>query len=114
MPAPAWRGRGSRIAARVIRRFGGGRVEPGLQQVQHLGVEGPPVGLCLSGQPGVQVVRDAKRELNHATAMPPLRRFYNAMSRFRMYPTSEQAGVMLDHCAHARYVWNLAVEQHAH
>ncbi|WP_437114307.1 RNA-guided endonuclease InsQ/TnpB family protein [Streptomyces canus] len=36
------------------------------------------------------------------------------MSRFRMYPTSEQAGVMLDHCAHARYVWNLAVEQHSH
>ncbi|MER5401715.1 transposase [Streptomyces sp. NPDC002599] len=31
-----------------------------------------------------------------------------------MYPTSEQAGVMLGHCAHARYVWNLAVEQHAH
>ncbi|MFJ4562670.1 hypothetical protein ACIP4U_02935 [Streptomyces caelestis] len=21
---------------------------------------------------------------------------------------------MLDHCAHARYVWNLAVEQHSH
>ncbi|MGW1624540.1 RNA-guided endonuclease TnpB family protein [Streptomyces sp. NPDC002172] len=36
------------------------------------------------------------------------------MARFRMYPTSEQAGVMLGHCAHARYVWNLAVEQHAH
>ncbi|MBC9711210.1 transposase [Streptomyces sp. TRM66268-LWL] len=31
-----------------------------------------------------------------------------------MYPTKEQAGIMLDHCAHARYVWNLAVEQHAH
>lgn len=31
-----------------------------------------------------------------------------------MYPTSEQSGIMLDHCAHARYVWNLAVEQHAH
>ncbi|MEF9904052.1 RNA-guided endonuclease InsQ/TnpB family protein [Streptomyces sp. P9-A2] len=36
------------------------------------------------------------------------------MSRFRMYPTSEQAERMLLHCAHARYVWNLAVEQHAH
>jgi putative transposase len=31
-----------------------------------------------------------------------------------MYPTSEQAGTMLEHCAHARYVWNMAVEQHAH
>jgi putative transposase len=30
-----------------------------------------------------------------------------------MYPTSEQASIMLGHCAHARYVWNLAVEQHA-
>ncbi|MFF2144016.1 RNA-guided endonuclease InsQ/TnpB family protein [Kitasatospora sp. NPDC058190] len=36
------------------------------------------------------------------------------MARFRMYPTSEQTSVMLDHCAHARYVWNLAVEQHSH
>ncbi|WGD43942.1 RNA-guided endonuclease InsQ/TnpB family protein [Streptomyces cathayae] len=36
------------------------------------------------------------------------------MSRFRMYPTAAQAEQMLLHCAHARYVWNLAVEQHAH
>ncbi|MFE4779430.1 helix-turn-helix domain-containing protein, partial [Streptomyces sp. NPDC056716] len=36
------------------------------------------------------------------------------MSRFRMYPTGEQEQQMLLHCAHARYVWNLAVEQHAH
>ncbi len=36
------------------------------------------------------------------------------MSRFRMYPTQEQEQQMLQHCEHARYVWNLAVEQHAH
>ncbi|MFE5602452.1 RNA-guided endonuclease InsQ/TnpB family protein [Streptomyces coelicoflavus] len=36
------------------------------------------------------------------------------MSRFRMYPTREQEQQMLLHCAHARYVWNLAVEQHSH
>ncbi|UIX34872.1 RNA-guided endonuclease InsQ/TnpB family protein [Streptomyces sp. GQFP] len=36
------------------------------------------------------------------------------MSRFRMYPTPQQAEQMLLHCAHARYVWNLAVEQHSH
>lgn len=36
------------------------------------------------------------------------------MSRFRMYPTPAQAEQMLLHCAHARYVWNLAVEQHSH
>ncbi|MFF9487230.1 RNA-guided endonuclease InsQ/TnpB family protein [Streptomyces sp. NPDC014676] len=35
------------------------------------------------------------------------------MSRFRMYPTAAQEQRMLLHCAHARYVWNLAVEQHA-
>ena len=46
--------------------------------------------------------------------MPLLCRYYDGMSRFRMYPTSVQAGVMLEHCAHARYVWNLAVEQHSH
>ncbi|MCX5037696.1 MULTISPECIES: helix-turn-helix domain-containing protein [Streptomyces] len=36
------------------------------------------------------------------------------MSRFRMYPTREQEQQMLLHCTHARYVWNLAVEQHSH
>ncbi|MEU9000886.1 transposase [Streptomyces sp. NPDC048551] len=36
------------------------------------------------------------------------------MARFRMYPTPGQAEQMLTHCAHARFVWNLAVEQHAH
>jgi putative transposase len=33
------------------------------------------------------------------------------MSRYRLYPTPAQADVLLGHCAHARYVWNLAVEQ---
>ncbi|WP_234477418.1 transposase [Streptomyces sp. MBT65] len=36
------------------------------------------------------------------------------MSRFRLYPTSGQGLQLLEHCAHARYAWNLAVEQHAH
>ncbi len=31
-----------------------------------------------------------------------------------MYPMREQEQQMLLHCAHARYVWNLAVEQHSH
>lgn len=32
--------------------------------------------------------------------------------RYRLYPTAEQAAFMLDrHCADARFVWNLAVEQ---
>jgi putative transposase len=35
------------------------------------------------------------------------------MSRYRLYPTSAQETALLSHCAHARYVWNLAVEQRA-
>ena len=36
------------------------------------------------------------------------------MSRYRLLPTPAQQAVLRDHCAHARYVWNLAVEQHGH
>lgn len=36
------------------------------------------------------------------------------MSRYRLQPTPEQEAKLLEHCAHARYVWNLAVEQHGH
>jgi transposase len=35
------------------------------------------------------------------------------MPRFRLYPASAQEAALLRHCADARYVWNLAVEQHA-
>jgi putative transposase len=36
------------------------------------------------------------------------------MSRYRLLPTTAQEAVLRDHCGHARYVWNLAVEQHSH
>jgi transposase len=36
------------------------------------------------------------------------------MSRYRLLPTLAQQAVLQGHCAHVRYVWNLAVEQHAH
>ena len=36
------------------------------------------------------------------------------MSRYRLLPSPTQEAVLRDHCAHARYVWNLAVEQHGH
>ena len=36
------------------------------------------------------------------------------MSRYRLLPSPAQQAVLRDHCGHARYVWNLAVEQHAH
>jgi transposase len=36
------------------------------------------------------------------------------MSRYRLLPTPAQHAVLRDHCGHARYVWNLALEQHQH
>jgi putative transposase len=35
------------------------------------------------------------------------------MSQYRLQPTREQETILLRHCSDARYVWNLAVEQHA-
>jgi len=35
------------------------------------------------------------------------------MCRYRLTPSPAQEAVLRDHCAHARYVWNLAVEQHS-
>ena len=36
------------------------------------------------------------------------------MSRYRLLPSPAQEAVLRVHCAHARFVWNLAVEQHSH
>ncbi|MEU4389847.1 transposase [Kribbella sp. NPDC023855] len=36
----------------------------------------------------------------------------HGVSRFRLMPTSTQAAALSQHCGQARYVWNLAVEQH--
>ena len=36
------------------------------------------------------------------------------MTRYRMYPSQAQHEALLLHCAHARFVWNLAVEQQSH
>ncbi len=36
------------------------------------------------------------------------------MPRYRLLPTPAQEAVLRDQCGHARYVWNLAVEQHAY
>jgi putative transposase len=36
------------------------------------------------------------------------------MSRYRLLPSPAQEAVLRGHCAHARYVWNLAVEQQSH
>jgi len=34
--------------------------------------------------------------------------------RFRLLPSPEQAAALAEHCRHARFVWNLAVEQQQH
>jgi putative transposase len=36
------------------------------------------------------------------------------VARYRLLPTAEQAVLLAEHCRHARYVWNLAVEQQQH
>ena len=36
------------------------------------------------------------------------------MGRFRLLPSPEQAAALAEHCRHARFVWNLAVEQQQH
>jgi putative transposase len=36
------------------------------------------------------------------------------MCRYRLMPTPAQRVILLVYCAHARFVWNLAVEQHQH
>lgn len=36
------------------------------------------------------------------------------MARYRLLPTAEQEAALAEHCRHARYVWNLAVEQQQH
>src|SRR6202451_2454740 len=36
------------------------------------------------------------------------------MSRYRLMPTAAQQVILLIYCAHARFVWNLAVEQYQH
>src|SRR6516162_4587332 len=40
-------------------------------------------------------------------------RYNIRVSRYRFMPTLEQESTLSQHCAHARYVWNLAVEQHS-
>jgi putative transposase len=38
--------------------------------------------------------------------------YLSDMSRFRLLPAPDQQVALLEHCRHARLVWNLAVEQH--
>jgi len=38
-------------------------------------------------------------------------RYHVRISRYRLVVSSDQERILREHCAHARYVWNLAVEQ---
>ncbi len=41
----------------------------------------------------------------------PLVNFTQMSHRYRLYPTDIQSQGLSGHCSHARYVWNLALEQ---
>jgi len=56
--------------------------------------------------PGVERVRGVAPRLSH-----PLRRVSLMSHRYRLYPSPVQESACLRHCADARYVWNLALEQ---
>lgn len=51
--------------------------------------------------------------LSHVLTWKRCLRYSVRMSRYRLEPSREQEEVLLRHCADARYVWNLAVEQHS-
>ncbi len=38
-------------------------------------------------------------------------RYTGAVSRYRLYPSGEQEQILLEHCGHARFIWNLGQEQ---
>lgn len=51
--------------------------------------------------------------ISHSTSFVDFLRYNVRMTRYRLQPTLEQEIVLERHCADARFVWNLAVEQHA-
>lgn len=63
------------------------------------------------GCPVLQGGEGAADTLPRAPAIVGMSCENDCVSRFRLYPTPQQAAALTEHCAHARYVWNLAVEQ---
>jgi putative transposase len=43
--------------------------------------------------------------------MAPLCCYTGAVSRYRLYPSPAQEVLLLEHCGHARFAWNLGLEQ---
>jgi putative transposase len=100
-----------------------GRVFPGplvqsiFDEQEGFRMSAAPVGRRRLHEPCVQVVGEPHVEVLHA---PIVGRVYfrcimGVMAhRYRLTPATDQEKVMRDvHCAHARYVWNLCVEQQA-
>lgn len=54
-----------------------------------------------------------RRLANRRGVLVSVHGYVRCVARFRLYPTAEQEAVLSGHCAHARFVWNLAVEQHS-
>jgi len=60
---------------------------------------------CLQGGDEPRLPPFEDRELSVLTD------WIDGVSRFRLYPTPAQEAALLEQCKHARYVWNLALEQ---
>src|SRR4051794_32188415 len=58
-----------------------------------------------AGRKHATVLHDVLRVLSVVAGSFP------GMSRYRLQPTPVQEHALLEHCGHARFVWNLAVEQ---
>lgn len=52
--------------------------------------------------------------LIHPGAVIPQKAFCEMSKRYRLYPADAQQAAMAMHCGHARFVWNLGIEQGQH
>lgn len=52
--------------------------------------------------------------LKHPGVVIPQKALCEMSRRYRLYPTPAQADTMRMHCGHARFVWNLGIEQAQH
>jgi hypothetical protein len=63
------------------------------------------------GDPGLQAGEETPL---HLPGNVDAARYCVRISWYRLLPTPAQETVLRDHRGHARFVWNLAVEQHRH
>ena len=53
----------------------------------------------------------SSQERRHHLSQPPITLSRIMSSRYRMYPTAAQEAILRGHCGHARFVYNLGLEQ---